>query len=756
MPLLPIWVRAGFDTPEEYAESRATPAPTPAPPPAPVAVPVAAPRSVNKIDAQIARNYLRSMGFDPTGLNAQQLADKLHQITPSEYYEITGWTPDTPAAAPQAPAAPPAAAPAPTPAPVAPVAAEEPPIVIDEVGDLDPESKIAKRRQGFEPVYNPMNYPYPGDKGGFNIGQVFGVVLAVASLAVPGIGSTIGSAILSAVGITGASAAVTTGVGAAALSAANTALQGGSVEDVLKNAAGAGIASGLNIGVGGGVPGAVSGSVAGSIVKGGTLDQTLTNALAAGVGAGIQDVVPNPDAGKIISTAARTYIASGGNVDQTLLNTAATAIGTLDQPTTYAKTTTAQPAQGAEPFKYGNDTYQELEDGTAKVTTQSGNVRILSAETFNEIKQDYASDVAAGAVPAPSGPVIPPQTVAEVAPVVSPTVTDLDLVKQVAEQPAPAVDPAALEKIIVQGQGANVANVAPVSTEITTPRPDTTAGLPTPEADQQTLQKVIVQGQGANVANVAPVEINVPSDTVPSSKTVITPTTEDPFPKSTIEAEKEKEKEAAVVTDLPTTRPDTTAGLTGGDTDLGRVDIGYVTDPFVDIAPPSGDETTDLGTQYINYPVDPFVDIAPPSESDGGTTLDTVKVNYPVDPFVDIDPPTELEKVIVTEKPELTPETPPPPEPPPPEPPPPPPGPDEEKEKPKKEIKKTYPTITTVPPPKKPRAPPIITGASPARLLADALAAYRPSGAIEGEESGKERQNVWNEKSLRLKDALGL
>jgi hypothetical protein len=41
-------------------------------------------------------------------------------------------------------------------------------------------------------------------------------------------------------------------------------------------------------------------------------------------------------------------------------------------------------------------------------------------------------------------------------------------------------------------------------------------------------------------------------------------------------------------------------------------------------------------------------------------------------------------------------------------------------------------------------------------LLADALAAYRPAGAIEGEESGKERQNVWNEKSLRLKDALGL
>jgi hypothetical protein len=66
-----------------------------------------------------------------------------------------------------------------------------------------------------------------------------------------------------------------------------------------------------------------------------------------------------------------------------------------------------------------------------------------------------------------------------------------------------------------------------------------------------------------------------------------------------------------------------------------------------------------------------------------------------------------------------------------------------------------YPTVTTVPPTPRVKLP-VISGASPARLLADALAAYRPAGAIEGEESGKERQNVWNEKSLRLKDALGL
>jgi outer membrane biosynthesis protein TonB len=80
----------------------------------------------------------------------------------------------------------------------------------------------------------------------------------------------------------------------------------------------------------------------------------------------------------------------------------------------------------------------------------------------------------------------------------------------------------------------------------------------------------------------------------------------------------------------------------------------------------------------------------------------------------------------------------------------------EPEEKPKEQPTNLYPTITTLPPPKRPGRQPIITGESPSRLLADALSAYRPSGAIEGGESGKERQNVWNEKSLRLKDALGL
>jgi len=562
--------------------------------------------------------------------------------------------------------------------------------------------------QTFYVTPDPLRVQQPTPPAGFNtFNQITGLILSVATMAVPGLGEAIGSAILggsaatvgSAVGLTASQ--LSAAVGASAISAASTAIQGGTVEDVLKNAAGAGVASGLNFGMGGGVPGAVTGSVAGTIIKGGDASQVVTNAFAAGVGAGVQGAMPNnPDAGKIIGTAARTYIATGGSVDQTLLNTAASAIGTLDKPTTYAKTTTAQPAEGSAPFKYGNDTYQELEDGTAKVTTQSGNVRILSADTFNEIKQDYAADVATGA--APAGPVIPPQTVAETASV-SPTVTGTDLIKQVAAQPTPTVDP-------------------------------------------KTLQQVLVQGQGANVANVAPVETTVPSTTVPSAKTVATPTPEQPFPTPTVTPEKESE----VVTDVPVTRPDTTAGLVPPQADLGTVNVGYVTDPFVDIAPPPS-----LDTKYINYPVDPFVDISPPP------TEPTPVATEPVAPITpkttDFEKVTVAETVpkvsdVVTDVPVSPTETAPAPVP----------APEvkteepKKEEAPKKESKKLYPTVTSVPPPARPGRQPIITGASPARLLADALAAYRPAGAIEGEESGKERQNVWNEKSLRLKDALGL
>ena len=45
---------------------------------------------------------------------------------------------------------------------------------------------------------------------------------------------------------------------------------------------------------------------------------------------------------------------------------------------------------------------------------------------------------------------------------------------------------------------------------------------------------------------------------------------------------------------------------------------------------------------------------------------------------------------------------------------------------------------------------------SPSTTLGQALTGYRGAGEIEGKKSGKPRKNVWNEESLRLKDALGL
>jgi hypothetical protein len=549
-------------------------------------------------------------------------------------------------------------------------------------------------------------------------------VLAVALLVNPTIGLSLGSAILgsaatgvgAAVGLTAAE--VSAAVGASALSAATTALSGGTVEDVLRNAAGAGVASGLNFGMGGGVGGAVTGSVAGTIIKGGDASQVLTNAFAAGVGAGIQGAMPeNPDAGKIIGTAARTYIATGGNMDQTLLNTAATAIGTLYQP---AKT--AQQFQAAS-TPASDTAAQEAAAKEIESVTQSDAARRQELDDYQETLNQYnidkaiyeqtygpiaAQPPAASPATAPAAEAtLPSQTVVAPAPVVSPVVTDLDLVRQVAAQPTPAVDPKALERVIVQGQAANA---APVETGITTPRPDTTQGLPA-------LEKVTVSGQRDFV---------------------------DPFV--------DIAPPAPEVAPEPITGPSLDKVIVTGQRDL--------VDPFVDISPPPSQTPPELDRVIVTDQrdlVDPFVDITPPKELPPNLP--------PLPPPPDV-PPVELEKVIVQETvPKVSdvvtdiPLPPPPPPPPPDEPPPVPPKvkeEDPEKEKPPKETKKLYPTVTSVPPPARPGRQPIITGVSPARLLADALAAYRPAGVIEGEESGKERQNVWNEKSLRLKDALGL
>ena len=429
-------------------------------------------------------------------------------------------------------------------------------------------------------------------------------VIGIGLLLIPGIGQAIGASILGGSAATIAAAvglsevAVATAVGAATISSGMTALQGGTVKDVIKAGLSAGAASGVNFAAGGGVAGAAAGSAVGTAIQGGDLSQVASNAFVAAVGAGVQGALPdNPDAGKIIGSAARTYIATGGNVDKTLLSTAATAVGTLDSPASDAAA-------------------QETAAKNIEAVTQSDAASKQQAADYQEKLNQYNIDkaiyeqtygpietAAAPVVTPAAGATLDPQTIVATTPDVAPVVTDLDLVKQVAEQPTPTVEPAELERVIVQGQGANVANVAPVQTEITSPTANTTRTL-------------------------------------------------DPV---TVTATTEKAPEPG----------------------------------FEEYKPLPEKKVSDVVTDVATLPEKPA-------------------------------------------------------------------APEAKTEEPKKESKKLYPTVTGVRPPARPGRQPIITGASPARLLADALAAYRPSGAIEGEESGKERQNVWNEKSLRLKDALGL
>jgi len=517
---------------------------------------------------------------------------------------------------------------------------------------------------------------------GFSWKKALKFAVPIAAIVVPGIGTAVGAAILgssaaataAAVGLTVAE--ITAAVGAATISAANTALQGGTVEDVFISAASAGVASGVNFAAGGGITGAAAGSAAGTAIRGGDASQVLANAFAAGVGAGVQDTITiNPDAGKILGSAARTYIATGGNIDQTLLNTTATAIGTLDDKqrpapiesrtseqqgqattapsvvTTSQQTSTglklSPPTVSETPIKLGDTYYYPMSNGGAAYTDEKGVNRYISASEFEADKSTFGvSDPSTIVPPADvATTTLDPQTIVATSPNVSPVVTDLDLVNRVSGQEPPVVDSKELERVIIQGQ--RESNVAPVVTELP---PVTVIGERDPTVE---LPPVTVTGQREPTVELDPVTI----------------------------IGKREDEVAPTVTEL--------------------------------------DPVTIVGKRDPIYELDPV-------------TI-TGKREYELDP-VTITGKQEDDVVIEDTIPEK----------------------EEPEEKPKRETKKIYPTVTSVPPPKRPRAPPIITGASPARLLADALAAYRPAGAIEGEESGKERQNVWNEKSLRLKDALGL
>jgi hypothetical protein len=550
-------------------------------------------------------------------------------------------------------------------------------------------------------------------------------------------------------------------------------LSGGTVEDVIRNAAGAGVSVGLNFGMGGGVSGAVAGSTAGTIVRGGDASQVVTNAFAAGVGAGVQGAMTeNPDAGKIVGSAARTYIATGGNVDQTLLSATLTGIGTLDQNTagtsSLPKTSTSPPV--GQSFNYGGNTYQELEDGTAQVTNAKGNTFVIPRDSFQELKEDYANDSAVGAI-APSSVAATLQPVNVIGTAQLQDTTYNLLSNGGAEYFDSRGTKRTLspqEWVVEQSQlGGTVApTLPPVSVTATT--------LP-PSLDTQILSLMnATEAPTLFLGTVAPTlpPVKISATTLPPTLDdqildLISPTTAPTLPPVSITA----------TTELPTLPP-TLPPATSPPPTLPGVTVSATTElptlsPTLPVPTLPGvtiTATSELPTlppwwdQLTAIPTLPPVEIVattelptlPPTlppvvitETTGIPTLPpTLPPFTPTLPPVTITPTTETPTLPPTLPPETTPPvtTLPPATTAPPT--------SKPTGRPTKEP--TYPVVITVTPEPRPRAPSTITGVSPARLLADALAAYRPAGAIEGEESGKERQNVWNEKSLRLKDALGL
>jgi hypothetical protein len=126
---------------------------------------------------------------------------------------------------------------------------------------------------------------------------------------------------------------------------------------------------------------------------------------------------------------------------------------------------------------------QETAARNIEAVTQSDAARQKELDDYKEALNQYDIDkaiyeqtygpidtaAAAPTVTPAAGATLDPQTITANDAGVSPVVTDLDLIKQVAAQPTPTVDSKTLEKVIVQGQGSNVANVAPVITDVSKP-----------------------------------------------------------------------------------------------------------------------------------------------------------------------------------------------------------------------------------------------------------------------------------------------
>jgi hypothetical protein len=387
-------------------------------------------------------------------------------------------------------------------------------------------------------------------KSGFGaIAEDLAPLIAIAALAVqfiPGIGQAIGYAVLGAgdaiagaalageialaTGVSSITAAsIVSATGAATIAAGVTAAQGGDAADIVRAAATAGSASITNVAAGGGIVGAGAGSAVGTAIAGGNLDNVATNVVAAATGAAVTQQL-GPGAGAIATDLVKT----GGVSDRTLI-TAALAEGRVEGTpqsgaskieSLYDRLTAPAAKEGSQPITIGNATYQELQDGSAKVTRGS-NVTIMSPDSFADVKEQYLQDMVTTPVTDPSTTLPPVNVTAGGEVGLSPTVTDTDVVNQiVAEQPSTTLDPVTI-------QGKREANVAPVvtgldpvtvtaPTDVSTPVVTTPPAAPEEKEEEPKKEKEPEEKPKEQPTNLYPTITTLPPPKRPGRQPIIT------------------------------------------------------------------------------------------------------------------------------------------------------------------------------------------------------------------------------------------
>jgi len=428
-------------------------------------------------------------------------------------------------------------------------------------GQVIPAAKFASEGAG-EGYSNYNLQAIPDGKGGMlavpiqqysksGFGEVsadlapFIAVAALAAQFIPGLGQAIGYAVLGAgdaiagaalageialaTGVSSITAAsIVSATGAATIAAGVTAAQGGDAADIVRAAATAGSASITNVAAGGGIVGAGAGSAVGTAIAGGNLDNVSLNAVAAATGAAVSQQL-GPGAGTIATSLVRTGQISNETIVRAVLAEnrveGTSQSGSSRIENLYDRLTAPASKEGSDPITIGNATYQELQDGSAKVTRGS-NVTIMSPESFSDVKEEYLQNLVVTTGTDATTTIPSVEVTAGGENVVSPTVTDSDVIKQIETQ-QPTANLANVT--ITANTTPGVANASPVITDLG--NVVVTGGGTSNIANvSTTLDRVVVTGNATtDGANVSPVVTDLTPDTTTDPDVpAVDPVVEDP------------------------------------------------------------------------------------------------------------------------------------------------------------------------------------------------------------------------------------